>query len=327
MNSTTKDNFTFKYVHNKKETLRCNSKDVYENYLANGWLPGRHYSAWNRGLTKETDERVLKYSSNTVNKKKSKETREKISKLLKGRKIPKEQIERRIQTRKITKPSQTEETKRKISEALKGHPVSKTSIEKRKQTLIFRYGSLEDVPHYKPSEEDKKRSSNYHKSKEFQDLQRKKKLLNGTMNTSKPEEDVYSKLKERFGEDVVRYYTDERYPFECDFYIKSRDLFIECNFHWTHGLHPFNNNDLEDIKKLKDIKKKQKYYINNKGKEKKNMYFVFEDVWTKRDPLKLKTAKINSLNYRVFYSFSEFNIWFEGSASDLGTYYHNNFKK
>ena len=30
----------------------------------------------------------------------------------------------------------------------------------------------------------------------------------------------------------------DRYPFACDFYISSLDLFIECNYHWTHGGKP-----------------------------------------------------------------------------------------
>lgn len=48
---------------------------------------------------------------------------------------------------------------------------------------------------------------------------------------------MYERLAVTFGpDDVVRQYRDPRYPFFCDFYVRSLDLFVECNFHWTHGL-------------------------------------------------------------------------------------------
>ena len=38
-------------------------------------------------------------------------------------------------------------------------------------------------------------------------------------------------------------------------------MFIECNFHWTHGGHPFNSNSIKDQVKLEQWKTKQtKYY-------------------------------------------------------------------
>jgi hypothetical protein len=41
-----------------------------------------------------------------------------------------------------------------------------------------------------------------------------------------------------------------------DIYIKSLDIFIECNFHWTHGGHWFNYNDEQDIKRLNFLKER-----------------------------------------------------------------------
>lgn len=56
------------------------------------------------------------------------------------------------------------------------------------------------------------------------------------MNTSKSEEMSYVLLVERFGaNDILRQYKSEEYPFACDFYIKSRNIYIECNYCWTHG--------------------------------------------------------------------------------------------
>lgn len=57
-------------------------------------------------------------------------------------------------------------------------------------------------------------------------------------------------------DDIIRQYSDNRYPFCCDFYLKSLDLFIELNFHWTHGGHPFDENSQADQEKLAYIRSK-----------------------------------------------------------------------
>ena len=47
-------------------------------------------------------------------------------------------------------------------------------------------------------------------------------------------------------DDIIRqYYDKDRYPFNCDFYIKSKDLFIEYQGHPSHGYCPFNRNNRE----------------------------------------------------------------------------------
>lgn len=99
--------------------------------------------------------------------------------------------------------------------------------------------------------------------------------------------------------DTIRQYTDEnRYPFNCDFYIPCLDLFIECNFHWTHNNHIFNQFSKEDQKILYDLQHKEsKYY--------KNAIIT----WTIRDPLKYKVAKENKLNYKIFWNLEELINW------------------
>ena len=75
---------------------------------------------------------------------------------------------------------------------------------------------------------------------------------NGTYGKSKEEDEYYETLCSTYGIDnVIRQYSDPRYPFNCDFYIISEDLFIELNRHWTHGRHQFNPNDENDIEKLR----------------------------------------------------------------------------
>lgn len=117
---------------------------------------------------------------------------------------------------------------------------------------------------------------------------------NKSFSTSKLEENYYKYLLTIYNKtDIIRQYKDERYPFNCDFYIKSEDLFIECNYHWSHGSTAFNPNDAECIKRLKVWEEKAKT---------SKYYQSAIDVWTRRDPLKIKCAKENQLNYKVLYN-------------------------
>lgn len=120
------------------------------------------------------------------------------------------------------------------------------------------------------------------------------KKRNNSFNKSKPEQDFYTNLlKENINKTIYRQYKDnDRYPFYCDFYIKEDDLFIELNFHWTHGGRPYDPNDKECQEQLLDWQNKAKtsqFY--------KNAIYT----WTVRDVLKAKVAKDNNLNYKVIY--------------------------
>lgn len=128
----------------------------------------------------------------------------------------------------------------------------------------------------------------------------------GTWSTSKPEDDMYSILCDRFGlDDIIRQYKCDKYPFYCDFYIKSLDLFIELNATWLHGGHWFDKNNIDDVKKL------QEFY--QKVQDGKRFYNVAIDVWTVRDVKKRQIALNNNLNYVVFWKndLSDFKEWIE----------------
>lgn len=116
---------------------------------------------------------------------------------------------------------------------------------------------------------------------------------NGTYGKSTPEENYYIYLVNNYGQEgVIRQYRDDRYPFDCDFYIPSEDLFIEINKHWTHGGKPFDQFNLDDISMLEDWQesaKTSRFYQNA-------IY-----VWTDLDVRKQKYAKENNLNYKVIY--------------------------
>lgn len=70
---------------------------------------------------------------------------------------------------------------------------------------------------------------------------------------------------------------DDRYPYHIDFYIKSLDIFIEINGHWTHNTHLFNPNDPADITELNILLEKAK---NN------SYYKSAVKVWSETDPQK-----------------------------------------
>lgn len=119
------------------------------------------------------------------------------------------------------------------------------------------------------------------------------KRKNHTFNTSIPEDESFTILKERYP-DTVTQYKDDRYPFVCDFYIPSLDLFIECNYHWTHGGHPYNEYNDDDNHMLESWKRKNTEYYDNAIR-----------TWTVRDTTKRNTAKQNKLKYIEFWNIDE----------------------
>ena len=156
----------------------------------------------------------------------------------------------------------SENTKIKISESLKGHiPWNK---------------GLKGQQHWTEEQREK-----YYTSL----------AQNNWFQTSEPEEFLYEELCELYGEDnVERQYKDDRYPFRCDFYVKSEDMFIELNRFWHHGPHRFDENNPEDIELLNYWKSKEE-----------EQYKAAIYTWTIRDIEKYKIAEENNLNYKVIY--------------------------
>lgn len=156
------------------------------------------------------------------------------------------------------------------------------NIEKRKQTCLDKYGVDN------PSKVEEFMCKAAKKSKETA-------CKRGTICASMPEELFYEYLIDKYGkEDVIRQYKDIRYPFYCDFYVKSQDLFIELNLHWCHGFHPFNPNDQKDLDRLHDMQ--------CRAKEGKKSYYSAIKCWTVSDPMKLNIANKNKLNYITIYN-------------------------
>lgn len=130
------------------------------------------------------------------------------------------------------------------------------------------------------------------------------KRQNNTFKTSEDEEIFYEKLLKVFtADDIIRQYKESRYPFRCDFYIKSLDVFIELNFTWTHGFKPFEGTE-QDLELL-EYWQKRSLELDSK------FYEDAINTWTKRDVRKFKTANKNKLKYLVYYSEDESNSFEE----------------
>ena len=159
--------------------------------------------------------------------------------------------------------------------------------DKIKQTLIEHYG----VDCYYKSEECKLKAN----SKEAINKGINTKRKNNTLNKSIIENQSYNILKEKYP-DIIKQYKSKLYPYNCDFYIPSLDLYIECNYHWTHGGHPFNENNIEDITILNLWKNKNLSYYDNAI-----------TTWTIRDVNKRNIAKQNNLNFIEIWNIEELN--------------------
>ena len=122
-----------------------------------------------------------------------------------------------------------------------------------------------------------------------------------TIYCSKGELRILNILKEKYP-DVITYYRDKRYSnprnnyqWECDFYIPSLDLFIEYQGFRSHGPHPYNKHNEEDIKLLSDWKNK----LNDKNIKESTKHLIKSDIngWTKVDVFKRNIAKLNNLKF------------------------------
>ena len=160
------------------------------------------------------------------------------------------------------------------------------SIDHARHTMMERYGV--DNPFKMKHVREKVESPECRKKA----IETKRK--NGTFNTSKPEEESYELIKKVYP-DVIRQYKCSRYPFACDFYIPSTDTFIECQYSWTHGYHPYNPDSKEDQDRLNELKSKygDKWW----------------HTWVDRDPNKRKIAKENNLNYIEFWNINELKAY------------------
>lgn len=162
--------------------------------------------------------------------------------------------------------------------------------EKSQQTFLSKYG----VNHHMKNNDIASRLSKKLNTKEVKDKIIQTKRKNNTFNTSKPEEILYKKLVDEYGiDDIIRQYKSDVYPFACDFYVKSKDMYIEYQGSWTHGEHPYNPNSEKDrfiLEQWEEKAKTSKYYKNA------------IETWVIRDIKKREIAKRNNLNFVEIWS-------------------------
>lgn len=116
--------------------------------------------------------------------------------------------------------------------------------------------------------------------------------------TSKSEEILYNLLLKHFNiNDIERQYKETRYPYWCDFYIKSIDTFIEYQGTWLHGFKPFDKTNKEDIKKLNYWDSKNSNYYNQGIK-----------TWTINDVVKRNKAKQSNIRYVEIFSLNNIDF-------------------
>ena len=116
--------------------------------------------------------------------------------------------------------------------------------EKIKRTMLKKYGVTS--PAHCPELVEKRQKSLYEHyevtnpsySPEILAKINEVKHKNNSFHTSSNEEIIKDLLLEKFP-DTIYHYNEERYPFNCDFYIPTLDLFIEYQGYWSHGFKPF----------------------------------------------------------------------------------------
>lgn len=223
----------------------------------------------------------------------SEETRRKKSEHCWTRNATKEQLEKRNKAISATKQNKTveekEEYSRNVSKARKGKGIGAAPWNKGKVGVQVAWNK------------GKSTGSNWKEDSARKAFETK--LRNGTFKKvdTVAEIELYNVLVKLFSEDdIVHPYRDNnRYPFNCDFYIKSVDLFIELNRYWTHGGRPFDPNDEECQNQLDRWKEKA---------ETSKFYKNAIDTWTVRDVHKMSVARENNLNYIYLYKESSTTI-------------------
>lgn len=189
-------------------------------------------------------------------------------------------------------------------------------VEQRKQTLLAHYG----VDNPMKSDVIRKRASDTLEARygarytfsvpEIVAKAWRSQRAHGTYRHSNAEDTLYELLVAQFGEgDVIRQYRSEKYPFRCDFYVVSRDMYIELNGFFTHGGHWFDKTCQEDLDKLA---------MWQEGSLEHSYYQGAIEGWCERDVAKRAAARAANLNYVVFWDWRlrDAKMWFDLGCPD-----------
>lgn len=190
------------------------------------------------------------------------------------------EIKSRMQAKKLA----TVQAKYGVSNAMMVPEIAAKSAIKRQETMQLRYGASNSV------QVDAIRNQIFEHRRQ-----------NHTMSSSRVEEDLYALLLTVFDEsDIDRNcIVDGRYPYHVDFYVKSRDLFIEMNGDKCHNRRWFDSENADDIHTVAVWEEKARRALLS-GK-KHSRYTKYIEVWTGSDVKKREIARHNNLNYLVFW--------------------------
>ena len=220
---------------------------------------------------------------------------------MQSKQIQEKAVKTNLKRRGVEYPGQSEEVKKKIRKTnLERYGAECTLAseiikEKIKETNLERY----NAETWRKSEIGRETLREITGSKEFKQKCYNTKKKNNTFNKSKIEKELEVELRKLFPDLQIQYKSDV-YPFDCDYYVPSLDLYIEYNGTWTHGGHFFDEHNQEDLKILELWKNKNTKY-----------YKSAINVWTQRDILKLNTAIKNNLNYIAWFNKEQAYDWIE----------------
>ena len=109
---------------------------------------------------------------------------------------------------------------------------------------------------------------------------------------SEQETEVYEYLKSLYPLSKRWYNKDPRYDkYECDIYVPEKDAFIECQFFKTHGKHPYDPTNKDDIEFAEKLKQDSFCHYDYK-------------TFTIRDPHKRKITKERNINFYEMWNVS-----------------------
>lgn len=180
-----------------------------------------------------------------------------------------------IASRMVESSKQTFRNKYGVDNPMKVPTIAKTSARRRQQTMLDRYGAGNSV-----------------EIKSIRDKIFDARKKNGTCSTSRAEDALYELLLRHFDDVERNVVVDDRYPWHVDFYIPSRDLFIELNGDVSHGGHWFDANDKSDQQRANSWQQNSATSVR---------YERMLHVWTDTDVQKRNAAMLHQLNYLVFW--------------------------
>ncbi len=160
--------------------------------------------------------------------------------------------------------------------------------EKIKKTMFERYGveNTKELWDSKNNDNEKVIDARKYIINKIYQIKKDKKSLNSSK--------IERKFKHWLDDNNIKYeyqYKSDNYPFNCDFYFPDRDLYLEIQGYWSHGGHPFNSNNQQDIEKIEKWKSKQT-----------KLYDSSIETWTIRDPMKRQWARDHNLNWHEVFT-------------------------